>query len=371
MRVCLFADARSVHIQQLAPRLVAEGVEVHLATHKPAKVAGCTVERFRVPGVSPVNLRRWRGRYRAYLMSFLRDFDVVNIHFLQDWGFCAEGEDRELLGEGNCLVATAWGSDIVDPPGETPASPELVGARVAMLKGASVVTSCGPSFARTVERFADLRPGSVQVAGFGVDLRLFSREGARSKASKRPPCVGFFKGFRSVYGADRWVRAMPLVVNRLSDVRFDMVGDGPELSFCRELAESLNVNDRITWIPRQVHDALPRLLENWDVSVIPSVHEAFGVAALESSAMGVPVVGSDVPGLQDTVRHGETGVLVDTSDPHQLSGAIVDMLCDNARRRRMAVAGRTMVEREYQWSDLVRRWIEIYEMVRRRRCTMV
>ena len=105
--------------------------------------------------------------------------------------------------------------------------------------------------------------------------------------------------------------------------------------------------------------------------MIPSVHEAFGVAALESSAMGVPVVASDVCGLRDTVRNGETGLLVDSSDAGELAGGIVKILREAPLRWRMALAGRSMVEREYLWPELIQRWIEVYETARERRCAMV
>lgn len=371
MRVCLFADAQSVHIQQLAPGLAARGVDVHIVTHKPAEVSGCTVERFRIPKPGLTNLRRWRARQDAYLASFLRDFDVVNIHFLNDWGFIGGNASDDGLAGDSCLVVTAWGSDIVDPPGETPASQELIRARIATLQRAAAVTTCGPTFARTVEQYAGLEQGSVQVAGFGVNLKLFTRGVAGESFSNETPRVGFFKGFRPVYGADRLVRAMPLVLEQVRNARFEMVGDGADLLRCKELAESLGVSSSITWHDRQPLSALPKLLETWNVSVVPSVHEAFGVAALESSAMGVPVVASDVCGLRDTVRNDETGLLVDSATPAKLAGAIVEILRDDSRRNQMAAAGRVMVEREYRWCDLIQRWIELYETARELRCAMV
>ncbi len=371
MRVCLFADAQSVHIQQLGPGLAARGVEVHVLTHKPAEVRGCTVERFSIPAAGLNNLRRWEGRRRAYLSSFLREFDVVNIHFLQDWGFFSGDRASDGFGDDGCVVATAWGSDVVDPPGETAASQSLIDSRVAMLRCAAAVTTCGPTFARTVETFGGLDAGSVMVAGFGVDANIFSRCGTSETVSREIARVGFFKGFRSVYGADRLIRSIPLVVDQVADVRFEMVGDGAELLECQALAASLGVSDRITWHGRHPLSALPKLIETWDVSVIPSVHEAFGVAALESSAMGVPVVASDVCGLRDTVRDGETGLLVDSTDAGELAGGIVKILGDASLRRRMGWAGQSMVEREYRWSKLIDRWVEVYETARELRCAMV
>jgi len=116
VRVCLFGDARSVHIQSLAQGLAGRGHHVHIVTHKPAVIPGVSVERFRIPGPTLANPRRWHRRWEQYLRGFLRGFDIVNVHFLSDWGFTPE-----IMSDG-CLIASAWGSDIVPPPGEGPPS---------------------------------------------------------------------------------------------------------------------------------------------------------------------------------------------------------------------------------------------------------
>jgi glycosyltransferase involved in cell wall biosynthesis len=359
MRICLFADAQSIHIQQLAPGLVELGHEVRIVTHKPAPLRGATVERFHVPEPGMANLRRWQGRLGRYLRDFLKRFDIVNIHFLSDWGFCR----GSLPVEHAALIATAWGSDIIDPPGETPAPPQLVQARQTLIRRADAVTACGPTFARTVAAYANVRIDHVDVVPFGVDLDLFRPN--RMKTRERGPFrVGFFKGFRAVYGPAVLIEAIPLVLRRLPDTRFDLVGDGTELAKCQELASRFGVANAIQWLPRQAHHRLPMLLSQWDLSVIPSVHEAFGVAALESAAMGVPVVASDVCGLRDTVRHEETGLLVPPGDPQALADGIVALLTDYELRTRMANAGRAMVETDYDWADLLSRWIAFYESVR-------
>jgi glycosyltransferase involved in cell wall biosynthesis len=324
------------------------------------------------------NLRRWDGRLRNYLREFLLRFDVVNIHFLADWGF-GEWIVEERASRA-VIVATAWGSDIVDPPGEAPATPELIRARVQLLRAADAVTVCGPTFARTVARFADMPIESLEIVPFGVDLDLFTRGcpaacgGVWTDGSARATggaCrIGFFKGFRAVYGPRCLIRAIPQVVAQVPNARFDLIGDGAELAACHALACDLGVDSSIEWIPRQDHARLPEYLSRWNVSVIPSVHEAFGVAALESSAMQVPVVASDVCGLRDTVRHGETGLLVPPDDPPRLGEAIVRQLRDADLHERMGEAGRRLVEREYNWQALADQWVGLYERVCEQACSM-
>lgn len=365
MKICLFGDAQSVHLRRLVAELSARDLDVHVVTHKPADLPGATVERFRVPDPQWQNLRRWQGRRHKYLRDFLDHFDVVNVHFIVDWGF-----DFETLDRG-CLVASAWGSDLVTPPGEIPPSDAERAARGELLRNAKAVTACGPTFAEIVARFAGLRRSDVQVVPFGVDLTHFRFQRNGSNGDAAEPIVGFYKGFRPVYGARTLMAAIPLILSKRSSTRFELIGDGPELLECRALACELGVDAAIRWLPRMPHESIRSALERWSLCVIPSVHEAFGVAALESSAMGVSVVASDVGGLRDTVRNGDTGILVPAGDPSSLSEAVIELLENPDRRRRMARAGRAFVEREYDAARVYDRWVRMYRETLERSLVMV
>lgn len=354
MKICLFGDARSVHLRGLAQGLAGRGHHVHIVTHKPAVIPGVSVERFRIPGPTLANLRRWHTRHAQYLRGFLRRFDIANVHFLSDWGFTPE-----IMSDG-CLVASAWGSDIVPPPGEGPPSPELTATRVMLLRNADAVTTCGPTFAAAVATFAHIDTERIDVAPFGVDLKLFRPGEAAVKQCPDSHRVGFFKGFRQVYGPTFLVRAIPLVLDELPDTRFDLVGDGPQLTECRTLAAELGVDSSVQWIARQPHDNIPNLLAQWDLTVIASVYEAFGVAALESSAMGVPVVATDVGGLRDTVCHGKTGLLVPAKSVEALATAIVALLRDGPRRLQMGLAGRKWVREHFDRQRVLDQWVHTF-----------
>ncbi len=350
MKICLFGDARAVHIQRLALGLVDRGFKVHLVWHKQVDVPGVSVERFHVPGLHLTNPRRYYGRRAHYLRGFLRRFDVVNLHFLWDWGLTPE-----IMRRG-CVIASPWGSDVVPPPGEGPPSSALSAARVSLLRHAAAVTTFGPTFARTVAKFAGIDVDRIDVLPLGVDMELFRPEDRATTGRAGPHRVGFLKGFREVYGPTYLMQAIPLVVRQMPETRFDLVGDGSQLSECRALAAERGVESSIEWIPRQPHRDVPGLLARWDLTVIPSVCEAFGVAALESLAMRVPVVASNVGGLPDTVCDGKTGLLVPPKSPEALADAIITLLRDNPRRLRMGDAGREWVGRHFEGHDLLDQW---------------
>ncbi|RJP31668.1 MAG: glycosyltransferase family 4 protein [Phycisphaerales bacterium] len=365
MNVCILGDARSVHLQRIIPGLAARGIRVHLITHNPSPVEGATVERFRVPDFGIRHVGRWHGRWRQMLRRLMRRYDVVHVHFLHDWGITPE-----IAAEGVFLV-TPWGSDIVDPPGEDPPSLDLVDLRRALLRCADGVTACGPWFAGAIARFAGIDAACVAVLPLGVDTSVFKPPSPPRSHGRAVLRVGFFKGFRPVYGPTYLIRAIPTVIDVCPDVRFDLVGDGPQRLACVELAARLEVEPYLFFAPPQPHRNVANYLAGWDVSVIPSLCESFGVAALESSAAGVPVVASRVGGLVDTVIHGQTGLLTPPAAPEQLADAIITLLRNPQMRRRMGEEGRRFVCERFEWSEILDEWVETYQRVRECKAVMV
>lgn len=87
----------------------------------------------------------------------------------------------------------------------------------------------------------------------------------------------------------------------------------------------------------------PRLIELYrsaDVFVLPTRAETFGIAAVEASAAGLPVVATDVGGLPDIVDDGTTGFLLSPGDGRGLAAALTKLVDDGALRRRLGAAGR-------------------------------
>jgi glycosyltransferase involved in cell wall biosynthesis len=85
---------------------------------------------------------------------------------------------------------------------------------------------------------------------------------------------------------------------------------------------------------------LPTLIRSADLVVCLPWYEPFGIVPLEAMACGVPVVGSAVGGLLDTVIDGVTGSLLSPRQPRAAAAAIKELLSDEARLRRYGRAGR-------------------------------
>jgi glycosyltransferase involved in cell wall biosynthesis len=103
------------------------------------------------------------------------------------------------------------------------------------------------------------------------------------------------------------------------------------------------------------HQAVPGWLNRFDIFVAPSRldSESFGVAAVEASACGIPVVVSDVGGLPEVVKNGSTGLIVPRDSPEELASALRRLLESATLREKMGETGRSFVVEEYEWEKCV------------------
>lgn len=123
-------------------------------------------------------------------------------------------------------------------------------------------------------------------------------------------------------------------------------GDGPFFSEIQEIRSSLDSEEDIHLFG-YVEDA-DSLLGCVTMAVVPSIwHEAFGLAALEPMAMGVPVVATGVGGIPEVVRDGKEGYLVTPGSEGALAEAIMAILSDPAGASRMGARGRLRAEKVF------------------------
>jgi D-inositol-3-phosphate glycosyltransferase len=115
---------------------------------------------------------------------------------------------------------------------------------------------------------------------------------------------------------------------------------------------------------RVCRDDLPALLRSADAVACAPWYEPFGIVPLEAMACGVPVLGTAVGGLCDSVVHGQTGLLVPPRSPAELAAALDELLRDPARREALGAAGVKRVRRRFTWSRVAEQTLAAYHLLR-------
>ena len=195
----------------------------------------------------------------------------------------------------------------------------------------------------------------VTVVHCGLDHERYRPDPAAVKSAR--PTVLFIGRVRRYKGVDWVMRALPRVLARVPEARLTVVGDGPHLPALRLAAARLGLLDAVEFagfLPAA--EKVRRLREAW-VLVQPSPKEGWGLTVVEAGACGTAVVAADSPGLRDSVRRDETGLLVPWGDDALLADAIARVLEDGALRGRLAQAGIAWAAR-FQWPDCGRRSLD-------------
>jgi len=208
------------------------------------------------------------------------------------------------------------------------------------------------------------RAEQASVIRAGIDLDHF-RRGGDGAATRREliipddiPIVTQIGNFKPQKAPLDFIRAAARVAEKLTDIRFVMVGDGPLRQRAEALAAELGIVDRVVF-SGWWHD-VPDLLAATTVSVLSSRHEGLPCSVVESLAAGVPVVATAVDGTPEVIRPGVNGELVAPGDPVSLGDAILGILTDEDRRRAMSGSAADGLD-DFDRDRMVRQLEDLYK----------
>jgi glycosyltransferase involved in cell wall biosynthesis len=175
------------------------------------------------------------------------------------------------------------------------------------------------------------------------------------------PLVGVIARLQPEKGVANFLKAATRAAPLFPEAHFIIAGDGPLRRELADLAEDLGLKSRVHFLGfRSDASALMRFL---DVLVVPSLTEGSPLVTLEAMAAGVPVVASAVGGIPDQIRHDKEGLLVPPGDTGALGDALLDLLRDPARARRLGEAGRRRATARFSHATMVQRIEDVYHAV--------
>jgi phosphatidylinositol alpha-1,6-mannosyltransferase len=208
-------------------------------------------------------------------------------------------------------------------------------------------------------------PPGVDIDRFAPDEVARAELRARYRLGERPVvvCVSRLVPRK---GQDMLIRALPSIRQRVPGAALVIVGGGPYRTTLRRLAHSFGVAQHVVFTDGVPGDELPAHHALADVFAMPCRTrgagldvEGLGIVYLEASATGVPVVAGRSGGAPETVRDGETGVVVDGWNVGAIAASVSDLLADPDRAVRMGAAGRQWVVDNWQWRTQAARLAEL------------
>lgn len=228
------------------------------------------------------------------------------------------------------------------------------------------VCVCGWLVREMLER--GVRPEGAILVPNGVDPSVFNPTVDRREIVERYALDGykivmFVGAFTGQHDIPLLIRSMKLVMEKRTDVRLVLVGDGPTRRSVEELTRSMGLEPQVVFTGKVAHERVPRYLAASHVTVAPltygpTVQEMIPLKVLEYWSMAKPVVTTrtGVAGIPEA-KHG-TNVLIVEEDPVSMADGILRVLEDEKLAKKLGDCSRETVEKVYTWASVVDRLVE-------------
>ena len=267
---------------------------------------------------------------RMYEVAERQKLDLLHVHYAIPHSISALLAQQMTTSRSLPFITTLHGTDIT-----------LVGTDRSYfpitkfsIERSNGVTTISEFMRKRTEEFFGIRQPIEVIHNF-VNCTLYRPdEEARSHGRQR---ILHISNFRPVKRVLDCIRAFAKVRQEV-DAELVMAGDGPDRGPAEQLARELAVDEHVRFLGKQDH--MERLIPRMHALHLPSETEAFGLAALEAMACGVPPVATLTGGVPDLITQGVDGYMEPVGDTDAQAAKLISLLTDSALHDRMAAAAR-------------------------------
>lgn len=226
-----------------------------------------------------------------------------------------------------------------------------------LLRSSTKITAVSQSVADGLNEYG-FDPHEVAVVGNGVDESIFSPPKSKTYRDNYVLFTGVLRPRKGLFDL---IKCAECVCKVDPDVKFVICGRGPFLSILQEKIRQAKMQKRIMLLGYVRRKKLIQLYQNATVHVVPSHYEGLPTVLLEAMACGLPVVATDIGGINEVITTGENGFLVPPKSPEDMGNTILRLLDDRGLREKIGRAARETIEERYTWDKITDNILEVYE----------
>ena len=278
--------------------------------------------------------------------------DILHAHCASSYGLLG------ALSGFHPYVLSVWGADIFDFPNISFLHKKMIKYN---LSKADRILSTSEIMKEETKKYTNK---NIEVTPFGIDTERFSPRKVESLFSDNDIVIGTIKSLEKKYGIEYLIRAFYLVkrYNKNYSLKLLIVGKGTLDQQLKNLVQELDLTNDTIFTGFINQDKVEKYHNMLDISVTFSTDnsESFGVAVLEASACGKPVVVANIGGLPEVVENGITGFVVEPKNITVLADVLNKLILNPELRIAIGKKGRERVIKKYNWDDSIKQMISVY-----------
>ena len=359
MKIIFLGEATSIHTIRWVNSLSEKGIEVILVSLKgEVDIIGKINENVKVIYLPfGTKLGYYLNVFALKKIISKEKPDLINAHYASGYGTLGRlsGFNKKLLN--------VWGSDVYDFPNESKVKKRIIEKN---LKSYTAIASTSYCMAEETKKYLEDKSKEIFITPFGVDTKKFKN--LNIEKNKNELVIGIVKTLTENYGIEYLIRAIKELENTLDienykKIRLLIYGKGELKNKLEALTKELQIEDKVIFKGYISNEDIPKVLNEMDIFVVPSINESFGVAAVEAMACEIPVIASSVGGLKEVIVDKETGYLVPKKDHKEIAKYLKKLILDKNLRTSLGENGRKRVLENYDWNSNVDYMIKIYREI--------
>lgn len=365
-----YLGGQEMYVRQLSKKLKDDGNDVTIYTSNHAnisrheKIDGIDVFRFKML-FNPLNNPICPGFFS--ILNNLKDFDVIHLH--NEHGFVTVVSCLLNLYHKKPIVLTHHGQLIfgnVLKDSFEKLYNMTIGKLVFNMVDKVIANSEGD---REYIVSLNVDPSKIVVLSNAINMEyrdnLYKREIESIKMSqtknKDKDIILFVGTVIKRKGIDFLLRSFSEVRKIRKNALLFIAGDGYYRKDAELLAKKLDIDEHVSFFGRVSEEELVTLYNSSSVFVLPSLSEVCPTVILEAMYYGLPVITTDIPGINDHFR--QFAELVPARNDRELAKAIINVLSDKDLRSSMSKKGRLIVKEKYTWDIVSKSYLDVYSHV--------
>lgn len=358
MRICFVATASSAHSYRWVKYFAVKGHEVHWISFVPSKFKPIgNVTFYKLKNYFPKWMSVFYFSYKVRSLVKQIKPDILHSHYVGTYGLAG------ALSGFSPFVLTAWGSDVL-------ISTKKIIKKILIkysLDQADIIM-CDGENVRCSMISLGVKQDKIRLIKFGIDTKKFKiidASGLKRKIfNNNDPIVLSVRNLYKIYDLQTLIMAIPEVLKKISNVRFLIIGDGPQKINLISLTKSLNIFGSVMFIGNVQNEDMPLYMNAADVYVSTSLSDGgLPASTAEAMACALPIISTPSGDTDLWIKNNHNGIIIPFKNCVILAENIVRLLSDVSLKTKLIAENRKAIYENYNYDKELEKAHSIYENI--------
>ncbi|MGM9987492.1 MAG: N-acetyl-alpha-D-glucosaminyl L-malate synthase BshA [Bacillaceae bacterium] len=284
--------------------------------------------------------------------------EIIHAHYAIPHAVCAYLA-KKMLNDNVKIITTLHGTDIT----VLGYDPSLTNIIRFGIEQSDVVTAVSKSLVQQTQTLIETNKEIEVIYNF-IDERVYRKQDNCSHLKdiygikEEEKVIIHISNFRAVKRIQDVIRVFNGIQKQIP-AKLLLVGDGPESTVVSRLVKQLGIKDKVLFLGKQ--ENVEELLSISDLKLLLSEKESFGLVLLEAMGCGVPCIGTNIGGIPEVIKHGETGYICELGDIDSMINHSLEILQSPSLHKKMGENAVEDVKQRFYSERIVEQYENLYK----------